>query len=108
MLGDVNLNFLEWKKDSTSYNLHEFSELIFDKIDNLIPKFKTFSDKKRTDILLFGINLDSEELDSRNIKISFVQIFILQILYFKLDVSNNPLNIPSPWSQLCCCLVLEN
>ena len=32
MLGDVNLNFLEWKKDSTSYNLHEFSELIFDKI----------------------------------------------------------------------------
>ena len=32
VLGDVNLNFLEWKKDSTSYNLHEFSELIFDKI----------------------------------------------------------------------------
>ena len=58
-------------------------ELLFDKIEKLIPKFKTFSDKKKTDILLFGINLDSEELDSRNIKLSLVQTFILQIGRFK-------------------------
>ena len=64
------------------YNVER--QLLFDKIDKLIPKFKSFSDKKKTDILLFGINLNSEELDSRNIKISLlVQAFILQTGRFK-------------------------
>ena len=59
-------------------------EVLFNSIQKILPKFKTFSDKKKTDTLLFGINLDSEENDSRNIPITIaVQKFILQTGRFK-------------------------
>ena len=52
-------------------------------IRKLIPKFSNLSDKKKTDILLHGINLDSEEPDSRNVPLTFaVQKFILQTRRF--------------------------
>ena len=59
-------------------------QILYEKIDKLIPKFTNFSNKKKTDTLLFGINLDSEEPDSRNTKITIaVQTFILQTGRFK-------------------------
>ena len=52
---------------------------MFEKIDKIYPKFSKLPDKRKTDILLSGLNLDSEEPDSRNIPIALaVQTFILQ------------------------------
>ena len=53
--------------------------VLFEKIDKIYPKFSKLPDKRKTDILLSGLNLESEEPDSRNIPIALaVQTFILQ------------------------------
>ena len=58
--------------------------VLYNSIQKLLPKFSTFSDKMKTEILLSGINLDSEEPDSRNTSITIaVQKFILQTGRFK-------------------------
>ena len=52
-------------------------------MEQILPKFKTFSNKVKLDILLHGINLQSEETDSRNRLIIFaVQNFILKTKRF--------------------------
>ena len=54
-------------------------QILYNKIEKILPKFTTFSDRKKTDILLFGLNLDSIEPDSRNFPITIaVQTYILQ------------------------------
>ena len=56
---------------------------LYSSMEQLFPKFKTFSEKKKTDIFLHGINIDSEELDSRNFKIVYlVQDYILKTKRF--------------------------
>ena len=53
-------------------------QILFDTIEQLLPKFQKMTQKKQLDILLFGINLDHEEIDSRNLPITFaVQKFLL-------------------------------
>ena len=48
-------------------------------IEQLLPKFKTFSNKKQTDILLNGININADETDVRNSKI----VYLVQNYIFK-------------------------
>ena len=56
----------------------EERRLLFDTVEQLIPKFNKLTAKKKIDILLFGINLDKEEIDSRNVKLTLaVQKYIL-------------------------------
>ena len=62
----------------TCFLYTEERRLLLDTIEQLIPKFKNFTAKKKVEILLFGINLDKEEIDSRNVKITLaVQKYIL-------------------------------
>ena len=57
----------------------EERHLLYNSIDKLIPNFSNFTNKMKTNILLNGINLNSEEIDSRNSKLSYlVQNFILK------------------------------
>ena len=73
-------------------NLHFFTEcflyteerrLLYDSMEQILPKFKTLSNKNKLEIFLHGINLNSEETDSRNSKIIFVvQNFILKTKRF--------------------------
>ena len=61
----------------------EERRLLFNAMEQIIPKFKSFSMEKKTNILLYGINLDSEEIDSRNSKIVYlVQNFIFKTKRF--------------------------
>ena len=56
---------------------------LVEKIEKLIPKFSKLSDKRKTEILLFGINLNSDEPDSRNVPITLAaQTYILQTKRF--------------------------
>ena len=56
---------------------------LFDSMEQLIPNFKKIPNKSKLNILLHGINLDSEEFDSRNAKIIYsVQNFILKTKRF--------------------------
>ena len=56
---------------------------LYNSMEQILPKFKTFSNKVKLDILLHGINLQSEETDSRNRLIIFaVQNFILKTKRF--------------------------
>ena len=57
----------------------EERRVLYNSMEQLIPKFKTFSEKMKTDVLLNGINIDSEEFDSRNSKI----IYLVQDFIFK-------------------------
>ena len=53
------------------------------RMSRILPNFTTLSDKTKLKILLEGINLHSEEQDSRNIPIALaVQSFILQTKRF--------------------------
>ena len=57
----------------------EERRLLYSSMEQLVPKFGNLSDKMKTDILLHGINIDSEEFDSRNSKI----IYLVQDYIFK-------------------------
>ena len=73
-------------------NLHFFTEcflyteerrLLYDSMEQILPKFKTLSNENKLEIFLHGINLTSDETDSRNSKIIFVvQNFILKTKRF--------------------------
>ena len=57
--------------------------MLFDTVEQLLPKFRQYSNKKKINILLFGINLDIDEVDSRNVKIAkAVQTFIVDTKRF--------------------------
>ena len=61
----------------------EERKILYDSMEQILPKFKTLPNKTKLDILLHGINLHSEETDSRNSKIIFVvQNFILKTKRF--------------------------
>ena len=61
----------------------EERRLLFNSIEQLIPKFSTFSNKKQSEILLNGINLNADETDVRNSKIVYlVQNFIFKTKRF--------------------------
>ena len=52
-------------------------------MDQILPNLKKYPNKTKLEILLNGINLSSEEIDSRNSKIIFVvQKFILKTKRF--------------------------
>ena len=56
---------------------------LFDSMEQILPKFKTFSIKTKLEILLHGINLNADETDSRNRKIIYVvQNYILKTKRF--------------------------
>ena len=56
---------------------------LYNSIEQLIPKFSTFSNKKQSEILLNGINLNADETDVRNSKIVYlVQNYIFQTKRF--------------------------
>ena len=58
--------------------------VLLSKIIKLVPKFDKLPDYKKTEVLLNGINLNSNEPDSRNIPITLaVQNFILQTKRFQ-------------------------
>ena len=70
----VELFFVHWVESLV---------ILFDTVDQLLPKFRQYSNKKKIDILLFGINLDIDEVDSRNVKIAkAVQKFIVDTKRF--------------------------
>ena len=53
-------------------------EILHNKCNDVLPKFKSFSKAKQLEIFLYGYNLDSDEYDCRNIPITFaVQKYIL-------------------------------
>ena len=58
--------------------------VLLSKIIKLVPKFDKLPDYKKTEVLLNGINLNSNETDSRNIPITLaVQNFTLQTKRFQ-------------------------
>ena len=62
----------------------EESHVLLSKIIKFVPKFDKLPDYKKTEVLLNGINLNSNEPDSRNIPITLaVQNFILQTKRFQ-------------------------
>ena len=61
----------------------EERNLLYDSMEQILPKFKTFPKKTKIEILLHGINLNSDEIDSRNGKIIYaVQNYILKTKRF--------------------------
>ena len=46
----------------------EERRLLLNTVEQLLPNFKNFTVKKKIDILLFGINLDFEELDCSTVE----------------------------------------
>ena len=61
----------------------EERRLLYNSLEQLLPKFKTFTNKKQTEILLNGINLNADETDVRNSKIVYlVQDFIFKTKRF--------------------------
>ena len=61
----------------------EERRLLYDSLEQILPTFKSFSNKTKLDIFLNGINVFSEETDSRNSKIIYiVQNFILKTKRF--------------------------
>ena len=61
----------------------EERKILYNSLEQILPKFKNFSKKTKIEILLHGINLNAEETDSRNGKIIFaVQNFILKTKRF--------------------------
>ena len=68
----------------TEYFIYtEERRTLYDSLEQILPKFKSLPNKIKLDIFLNGINLNSEELDSRNCKILYiVQNFILKTKRF--------------------------
>ena len=62
---------------------NEERRLLYDSMEQILPTFLTFSNKIKLNIFLHGINLHSDETDSRNSKIIYeVQKFILKTKRF--------------------------
>ena len=62
----------------------EERRILFNSVQQLIPKFKTLPKKKKVEILLNGININCNEIDSRNLPLMFaVQNYILKIKIFQ-------------------------
>ena len=60
-------------------NFDEKRNLLFSKIKQYVPNFQILSQKRKIEILLFGINLENEEPDPRNLGIALaVQRYIIQ------------------------------
>ena len=58
-------------------------EALHNKFNDVIPKFKNFSNAKKLEIFLYGYNLKSEEYDCRNIPLTFaVQKYVLSTKRF--------------------------
>ena len=56
---------------------------LYNAIEQILPKFACLDDKNKLEILLKGINLNSDETDSINGKIIVhVQIFLLKTKHF--------------------------
>ena len=56
---------------------------LFDLFEHYIPNFNNFPNKKKLELILFGVNLDREEFYSTNIKLTIgVQNYILQTKRF--------------------------
>ena len=52
-------------------------QILFDTVEKLLPKFKNLSKINKMNVLLNGINLNSNEIDSRNVPLTLaVQKFI--------------------------------
>ena len=61
----------------------EERRILYNSLDQILLKFKTYPNKTKLYMFLHGINLKSEETDSRNGKIIFlVQNLIMQVLRF--------------------------
>ena len=57
---------------------HLSSFVLFDLFEHFIPNFKTFTKKKKLEIILKGINTENEEFISTNTKLTIaVQNFII-------------------------------
>ena len=70
----------------------EERRLLLNTVEQLLPNFKNFTVKKKIDILLFGINIDIEEIDCRNVRLTLaVQKYILDTKCFSYP-SFQPLN----------------
>jgi len=68
---------------NTCFLYQEERHALHSKIGQILPRFNTLPDKTKLKVLLEGINLQSEEPDSRNIPITLaVQSFILQTKRF--------------------------
>ena len=68
---------------NTCFLYQEERHAMYTKIFQILPNFITLPEKLKTKVLLEGINLQSEEPDSRNIPIALaVQRFILQTKRF--------------------------
>ena len=65
---------------------------LFAKLSEILPKFITLTKAKQLETILFGINLDNEEPDPRNIPIVFaVQKYILETkTFFAPPPPNHP------------------
>ena len=51
--------------------------ILFDKVNEIIPKFRQFSHRQKCTILLYGFNINAKEFDCRNIPIIYaVQAYI--------------------------------
>ena len=52
-------------------NYSDQQEILQNKFDDRLPKFRSFSNSKKLEIFLYGQNLKSEEFDCRNISLTF-------------------------------------
>ena len=61
----------------------EERRVLYDSMEQLIPKFKNLKETNKLDIFLYGININSEEIDCRNSKIIYsVHNFIFKTKRF--------------------------
>ena len=68
--------------DCFLYN--EERRILFDSVEQLVPKFKNLTKKKKVEILLNGINNTCDEIDSRNVPLMLsIQNYILNTKRFQ-------------------------
>ena len=76
---------------------------LFSKITGYVPNFKKLTQKRQSEILLSGINLENEEPDPRNLGIALaVQKYIIQTerFIFGDDITPPPPHPPPPINPL--------
>ena len=62
---------------------NEERRVLFSSAEQLIPKFANFSNKKKVDLLINGVNIDNDEIDSRNSPLFYaVQNYIFKTKRF--------------------------
>ena len=70
---------------------------LFDGINSYFPKFSSLSDKRKVEIMMYGISLTNDEPDMRNISIvNQVQKYILNTKRFVSANTPLPLPLPNP------------